>query len=225
MPYSIKHNVIFIHIPKCAGKSFEVAVGIASKEEVSQYKWRSKINRLGKLILKKSYDSKALPRLWGVHDLTLALQHLTYTEIELLNLMSSELLSNALKVAIVRNPYDRAVSSFLHMGKDYDSFLDFLQRYYTSPNRDHNALAHKRLQVDYLRDKKGDIVVDNIIKFESLNEDFENFKLKYGINCDDMPHIGKQRKEKSFLDYYDEETKKRVSELFYSDFLELGYPI
>jgi hypothetical protein len=217
--------VIFIHIPKCAGKSFEVAMGIASDKEVKRYKWRSNINRLGKLILKKSGDKKALPRLWGVHDMTFALQHLTYTEIELLNLLDSEVLKNAINVAIVRNPYDRAVSSFLHMGGDYSSFLDFLQNYYTSSNRDHNALAHKRPQVDFLRNKKGEIVVDNIIKLESLNEDYDQFKLKYGIIANDMPHIGKQRKEKSFLDYYDEQTKKIVSELFYVDFLELGYPI
>lgn len=222
MPYSAKHNLIFIHIPKCAGKSFEVAVDIATKGEVSQYKWRSNFNRLGKLILKKSFDKKALPRLWGVHDITLALQHLTYAEIELLNLLDSKTINEAIKVAIVRNPYDRAVSSYLHMGKDYDNFLDFLKHYYTTPNRDHNALAHKRPQIDFLRDKTGKMAMDYVIRFEYLQEDFEDFKEKYGIACAKMPHIGKQRTKKDFMDFYNDESKKIVEALFEEDFKMLG---
>lgn len=218
MPYSSKHNLIFIHIPKCAGKSFEVALDIATKQEVSQYKWRSNINRLGKLILKKTYDRKALTRLWGVHDITLALQHLTYAEIELLNLLDATILQKAIKVAIVRNPYDRAVSSYLHMGENYVDFLDFLKQYYMASNRDHNALAHKRSQVDFLRDKKGIFAMDYVIRFENLHEDFEDFKVKFGIHSDKLPHIGKQKNKKDYMDYYNEETKKIVDELFKEDF-------
>jgi hypothetical protein len=220
MPYSKKHNVLFIHIPKCAGKSFEVAMGMATKEEVSGYKWRSTLNRLGKLILKTTKDNKALPRLWGVHDMTFALQHLTYSEIELLNLLDNKILKDSIKVAIVRNPFDRAVSSYHHMGKSYKNFLDFLTHYYTAPDRDHNTLAHKRPQIDYLRDKKGNMVIDYILRFENLEEDFEDFKLKYGISSSKIPHIGKQ-KSANYLTYYDEKSKKIVEELFQDDFQEL----
>ncbi|AUS05843.1 sulfotransferase family 2 domain-containing protein [Pseudotamlana carrageenivorans] len=223
MPYSKKHNTLFIHIPKCAGKSFEVALGITSKREVNKYKWRSNINRFGKLILKKTLDKKALPRLWGVHDITLAMQHLTYAEIELLNLIDTETLNNSIKVAIVRNPYDRAVSSYHHMGQGYNSFLDFLQNYYAAPSRDHNALAHKRPQIDFLRDKEGNIVVENLIRFENLQEDFKTFKKNYNIKTAEIPHIGQQRKESSYINFYNSETKKLVEEIFNSDFKLLGY--
>lgn len=217
MPYSAKHNVLFIHIPKCAGKSFEVAMGIVSKDEVTKYKWRSNFNRFGKYILKNSKDVKALPRVWGVHDMTLALQHLTYAEIELLDLLDREILKNTINVAIVRNPYDRAVSSFHHMGGGYKNFLDFLENYFASPNRDHNALAHKRPQIDFLRNKKGEIVVNEFIKFENLNDDFEAFKLKYGIHALEIPHLGKQSREKSFKDYYCQESINIVESIFKDD--------
>lgn len=218
MPYSKEKNILFIHIPKCAGKSFEVAIDIATSKEVKNYKWRSHFNRFGKLILKKTKDKKALDRLWGINDYTFALQHLTYTEIELLNLLDKKTLDNAIKVAIVRNPYERALSSFFHMGENYDNFKDFLNKHYNSPNRDHNALAHKRQQIDYLRDKKGDIAVDNILRLEHLNEDFERFKNKYKINSNKIPHIGKQKDDNVIEKYYDSESKKLVKILFKDDF-------
>lgn len=225
MPYSRKHNVLFIHIPKCAGKSFEVALGIANEKEVTRYKWRSNSNRLAKFLLGKTKDKKALSRLWGTHDLSLALQHVTYAEIELLNLLPNDTLKNSIKVAIVRNPYDRAVSSYHHMGKAYSSFPEFLKSYYDSKNRDHNALAHKRPQIDFLRDKKGNLVVDNIIRFESLNNEFEFFKSKHGIVSGSIPHIGKQRENMAYKKYYCQESKALAEELFLEDFSELGYDI
>lgn len=223
MPYSEKHNLLFIHIPKCAGKSFEVATGIITEQEVKKYKWRSTANRAGKYVLKKTLDVKAKPRLWGVYDMTIALQHLTYAEIELLNLLDKKFLDSAIKVAIIRNPYDRAVSSYHHMGKDFPSFLNFLQNYFLAKNRDHNALAHKRSQIDYLRNIKGKIVVDNILKFENLNKDFEKFKLKYGFNFCDMPHFGRQKRDKTYKKYYCNKSKELVESIFEEDIKAFEY--
>jgi hypothetical protein len=223
MPYSQKNNILFIHIPKCAGKSFEVALGIATNQEVNKYKWRSNFNRAGKLLLNLTRDENAMPRLWGIEDISLALQHLTYVEIEILNLLSFEILKNAIKVAIVRNPYDRAVSSFKHMAKEGQSFKQFLLEYYNQPNRNHNDLAHKRPQIDFLRDKSGKIAVNNIIHFETLYDDFEKFVTKYNIDTAKLPHIGKQNRISTYKEYYCEETKSLVEKMFKEDIEHLGY--
>jgi hypothetical protein len=216
MPYSKELNTLFIHIPKCAGKSFEVAIGVISKSESQNYKWRSFINRASKFILGKTRDKNSLPRLWGTFDISIALQHLTYTEIELLGLLSQKTINDSIKVAIVRNSYDRAVSSYLHMGGDL-SFKDFVKSYYDSEGRDHNDLAHKRTQLDYLRNKKGEIIVDNILRFEHLNDDFELFKEKYSLIADAMPHIGQQRDKKRYQDFYCEESYETVTRVFKED--------
>ncbi|MBU2927583.1 sulfotransferase family 2 domain-containing protein [Winogradskyella psychrotolerans] len=216
MPYSKKLNTLFVHIPKCAGKSFEVAVGMISKSESQKYKWRSFFNRASKYMLTQTRDKNSLSRLWGTFDISIALQHLTYTEIELLGLLGQNTMENAIKVAIVRNSYDRAVSSYLHMGGDL-SFKDFVKTYYTTEGRDHNDLAHKRTQLDYLRNKKGEIVVDNILRFENLNEDFKRFKDKYNLKVDEMPHIGKQRDKKKYQEFYCDESFAIVSEVFKED--------
>lgn len=225
MPYSKKHNVLFLHIPKCAGKSFEVALNIATKEEVSKYKWRSFVNRTSKFMLVKTSDKNAIKRLWGMYDISLAAQHLTYAEIELLNLLESGELEKSIKVAIIRNPYDRAVSSYNHMKGRYgfDNFLDFAKKYYKSNSRRHNDLAHKRTQIDFLRDKRGNVIVDNLIRFENLNNDFELFKEKYSINCESLPFIGKQTRKKTYKDYYCKESKNLISEYFKEDIEIFNY--
>lgn len=223
MPYSQKHNVLFIHIPKCAGKSFEVALGIVSKEEAIKYKWRSFFNRAGKFILNKTRDRKAFHRIWGIWDMTLTLQHLTYTEIELLDILDQKTLNNSIKVAIVRNPFDRAVSSYKHMGKEYGSFKDFIEIYYAEQAINHNDLAHKRPQIDFIRSKDGGIAVDNIIRYESLEKDYSAFLAKHNISTGTIPHIGKQKKDGDYKKYYSSETKEKVGQIFYSDLEHLNY--
>jgi len=223
MPFSKEKNILFIHIPKCAGKSFEVALGIATIEEVTKYKWRSFFNKASKYFLNLTKDRKSMERVWGVCDISLTLQHLTYSEIELLNILSKSELDNAIKVAIVRNPYDRAVSSYKHMGSSFSDFEDFLNNYYKSKNRNHNDLAHKRQQVDFLRDKKGNVVIDNIIRFESLESEMEDFLINNGVQIKSVPHIGKQHRNEDYRSYYNPNTRKIVEELFNDDITHLNY--
>ncbi len=223
MPYSEKNNLLFIHIPKCAGKSFEVAMGIATEQEVKKYKWRSTVNLLGKAILKVTRDKKAMPRLWGMGDISLTLQHVTYTEIELLNLLPQTKLDSAIKVAVVRNPYDRAVSTYKHMGEGYADFKDFVSNYYNSPSKRHNELAFKRTQLDYLRDSKGRVVVDNIIRLENFQADFDAFTAQHGLSHKPLQHIGKQKGKSSYRDYFCTETKRMVENLFGEDIQYFNY--
>ena len=155
MPYSKLNNILFIHIPKCAGKSFEVALNLTTKEEAFKYTWRSFLNKVSKYFLILTRDKKSKLRLWGVLDISLTSQHLTYAEIELLDLLDRTILDESIKVAIVRNPYDRAVSSYNHMNQNhkYKNFLDFAKNYYLETSKRHNDLAHKRSQIDFLRTK------------------------------------------------------------------------
>ena len=223
MPYSKKHNTLFIHIPKTGGKSFEVAMGIASEKEVIKYKWRSFFNRASKFGLNLTRDHKSLERLWGVHDISLALQHLTYAEIELLNLLQENILKNSIKVTIVRNPFDRVVSSFKHSGSSYINFLDFIEKYYYGDNKNHGILSHKRPQIDFIRDKKGTIVVDNLIRFENIGEDFKFFTKQFKIKSNSLGHIGKSKNNVSYKTYYCEKSYEIVLKLFKEDINYFGY--
>ena len=63
MPYS-KNIIHYLYTFLKPGKSFEVAMGIASEKEVIKYKWRSFFNRASKFGLNLTRDHKSLERLW-----------------------------------------------------------------------------------------------------------------------------------------------------------------
>ena len=223
MAYCPNQNILFIHIPKCAGKSFEVASGVITKQESIKYNWRNNLNRLSKFLLSRTADKKALQRLWGTYDISLSLQHVTYAEIELLGLLDTFKLKKAIKVAIIRNPYDRAVSLYHHHKEKSETFLEFLNRFFTPDSKNHNFLAHKRNQLDFIRDKKGNIILDFVIRFENLNQDFKDFSEYYELNLSELPHIGKNKGRKTYQEYYCKVSKEIVANLFSDDISYFDY--
>lgn len=226
MPFSIKHNLLFIHIPKCAGRSINITIGTTSQKEQESYKWRSFLNRAAKFILYISRDKKSMPRLWGIHDMSFNLSHLTYQEIQLLNLMSTKKLEDIVKFTVVRNPYDRVVSSYKYLKQtgriNSKTLKEFIEDYYVSDDLNHNDRAHKRMQLDYLKDVNGNIVINEILRFENLAEDFNAFIRKYKIDTTPLSHFGKSNR-KNYRNYYDAETQIIVSDFFREDINYFGY--
>lgn len=215
MPYSKQNELLFIHIPKNAGKSMEVALGLTTPSESQHYAWRNPLNRLAKALQKATRDSKAKPRLWGIDDATIALQHLTYTEIELLEYLSKSELKKSTKVAVVRNPWDRVISSYRHMGKAYEDLASFIQHWYDEPSKSHNELAHKRSQMDFIVDKRGKVVIDHLLRFENLGQDFSQLVEALGLNAQKLGHIGNQNPQKTpYHEHYNPQTKQMVAERF-----------
>lgn len=98
--------------------------------------------------LTSSKDAKR--NLWGVVDVTLTAQHLTYSEIILLGLVERDELARMTKFAICRNPYDRAVSTFHHMGANYEKnpagFEAFWREWPEEKSTDHAVISHRRNQ-------------------------------------------------------------------------------
>lgn len=141
--------------------------------------------------------------------------------------------SNYTKVAIVRNPWDRAVSCFKyaqmkkshwhsHDGggiygkhKDYHLLrnlkfpqaMKMLQKY---PKQfKHQGWGN---QWSYIMDSSGKLKVDVLLRYENLAEDFKKH----------FPHLELEWKNKSdrqadFRDYYDEHTKKIVANIYKRD--------
>ncbi len=130
------------------------------------------------------------------------------------------------KFAFVRNPYDRALSAYyyymqspwLPLCKDAreKKFREFLVSYFeTKPFR----------QVDYLCSNDGDIIVDYVGKYESLNDDlcFVLNELKIEKKgALERYNVSKKRKNdrKNVLDVY---SKSLIEEYFSEDFECFGY--
>ena len=83
----------------------------------------------------------------------------------------------------------------------------------------------------WISDKRYQIDVDYIMRFENLEEDFNKLLEKVGIKDKiELPHINPMPrnvdsdiKSSSYKSYYDDDTKKIIEVYFKSDIEEFGY--
>ena len=126
----------------------------------------------------------------------------------------------------VRNPFSRMVSEFTYIKRGYNMSRAAL------PNLDFSSFVkqdlieslahpfHARRQVDFIHTPTNH--VDYIIKFETLQQDFDTVCDKIGITRQQLPHKNKT-KHKHYTEYYDDETREIVAEKYAKDIEYFGY--
>ena len=194
------HKFIFIHIPKNGGTSIRNSFDI---------------NGYDKRVVRKPYP----------HD----------TSTEIREYCGEEVWNTFYKFAVVRNPYDRLVS-FYHFHKSNQ---------YTEPYGRERAfkynfkdwvinIAKQEKRTEYAVQRSGGRIVGNtqfsylsmqpnkIIRFENLQEDFNEVCSDIGIEPYELPHYNKSEHE-PFESYYDDELKEIVYGMFIVDFKRFRY--
>jgi hypothetical protein len=121
--------------------------------------------------------------------------------------------------AVVRNPYERIVSlwmweTFVKPELKNVTFLKWLQFFA-------NAWWH-RPQFDFLHSPHNKTNPVKIIKFENLKEDIYSFCNEVKIPIVKLLHLNFS-KHKNYLQYYNDETYKLVSEKYSKDIKHFGY--
>jgi len=132
--------------------------------------------------------------------------------------------------AVIRNPYDRVVSEYYSKWGGYYEVAgcdnnpkvmnDWIQekaKTYVSSN------GHFLPQHYYVYNTKGEKVVDHILRFENLDEDFSKLMKKYSLNV----RLGKEdvRDKDCTLtaDNLSKETIEIINTIYSEDFSLLGY--
>tara|TARA_E500000331_G_scaffold353546_1_gene404463 strand:- start:949 stop:1416 length:468 start_codon:yes stop_codon:yes gene_type:complete len=139
--------------------------------------------------------------------------------------------NNIFTFGFVRNPWDRAVSSW-KFGSHYTNwnmnFVDFcrnLRNLEINPKngkaRD-GLLLHVCEQHPFLICENENLKADYIGRFENLQEDFNIICDKIEIPRKQLPRKN-STKHKHYSEYYDEETKQIVAEKFAKDIEYFGY--
>ena len=111
-----------------------------------------------------------------------------------------------------------------------------------SPGRD-DKYRHVMPQSEMLYDRSGNLLVDFVGKFESLQQDFDRVCQHLGFEDSALPHVNSsdkksrdlRRRVRNFLrrngeselhgyvDFYDAETREFVSSLYRADIENFGY--
>jgi len=156
-------------------------------------------------------------------------KHLTVKEV--IRYIGKKKWDSVYKFTVVRNPWAKVVSQYKFrtktnkskMKENPISFKDWVIKVFKE-NDDFYYKCRPLLfapQVFWLKNYDGIIDVDNIIRFENLNEEFSEVAKHIGIDSD-LPHLNSTKRSK-YTDYYDEETKKIVADWFWEDIKTFGY--
>ncbi|QNI86957.1 sulfotransferase family 2 domain-containing protein [Synechococcus sp. ROS8604] len=182
MPYLPNSNFLFIHIPKNGGKYVEDRLFMSDNPGNNENQTnRSFLSNVAKYILNR-YSKKSKLFLRGMIDYSLVGQHLTLSEICILNLIDNLHSKNI--ICICRNPYSRIISLFCHHVKPEKWNITELEHfckywpYHKPTSIKHNILAHKRTQYAFIDNYFLDNQKVDIYKLEDLDIDLIANKYK-----------------------------------------------
>ena len=213
MPVSHAHRTIFVHIPKTAGTSIEAALGMHGlKSDVGV----------------KPYFNQALDRehLYGRDA-----QHLTA---EGLKAELEGLYDRYFKFTVVRNPWDRLVSTCAWLDQKWfkgeellsAEFERIVRQLYAASRDPKTAQAllqstHFKPQCLYIVDRQGRAMVDYVARYEKLAEDWASICSRLNL---DIALPGRMKSHhRPYQDYYRDETRAMIGEVYARDASMFGY--
>ena len=204
----LNRKLIFIHIPRTGGTSIEhnlgVKVDIESLYGIFPYKGKDK-----------------------------ALQHLDCNEI--IDNIGEKLYNSYYKFSVVRHPYFRLLSEFYWRPKLQQTKLPNLKRGYNFLNflrQVKEIVARKEydrfIYYDHLKPqvyfvmRDGKLMVDKIIDFDDIDNQYKFIRNKYGISegLDKLHSSNYLTGKKSILT---EKCKNLIYEIYYRDFEMFGF--
>lgn len=132
--------------------------------------------------------------------------------------------------AFIRNPFDKVCSHYRYRVKTNQtklqdnplSFADWVRRsYYEKDPFYHDSPKMFMPQSQWLSDASGNIMVDQVYRFENLEKDFHDLCQRLDLDAQ-LPHL-KASKKVDYRTYYDEGTKDLVANLFNEDLMAFDY--
>jgi chondroitin 4-sulfotransferase 11 len=216
MPISHSLQAIFVHIPKAAGTSVEAALGMHGDK--SDIGIRPYFNQ--------TTDTE---HLYGGN-----LQHLTARRLRTV-LQDDARFKRYFKFAVVRNPWDRLVSTCAWSDQkwargielestEFDRLVRELHAAYRAAKAVSRPLVlpvHLEPQVSYTFDEHGQPMLDFVARYETLTGDWEKIRARLGVDAA-LP-VRMRSHHRPYQDYYSDATRAMVGEIYAEDARAFGY--
>lgn len=130
-----------------------------------------------------------------------------------------------LKFAVVRNPFDRFVSVCAFLNRDNPDFdvqaVDWMKRALQRSRFQQRILV--RPQVRQLCDEKGTLLTDRLLRYESLDQDFNALLDTLSLTNTRLESTNRSDHQPYAHYYQDSELAELVRELYREDFKTLSY--
>ncbi len=202
---SHEHKAIFVHIPKTAGSSIEVALNATEQtNEGTIDEATGKFNPVttGK---EKHYNARECRRHYG-----------------------RRIWNSYYKFTVVRNPWEKAHSWWWNKkeisGRIKLPFREFLLESLITSEKLPRSL---RPQVSWITSKNGKIEMDFICRFENIEHDFRKVCRQINAPVKELPRIlvenRKPPSRKHYTEEYDTELIRLIATVYAEDIALFGY--
>lgn len=211
MLISRRYGFIFIHVPRTAG--------ISISQALATYADKPEKTPLRKIISKLPIRQPAHSLVAPIHSTASWARHR----------LGRKRYEALLSFAVVRNPYDRTVSQYEFIRQQprhhrhtlvkdltFQQYIDYLSN---------KPAARISRQADMIADANGHIIVNRLLRFETLARDFNNLCVEIGFTqTPALPHQNHAPRAPE-VDYLQSDyTKQLIYKLYRDDFTLLGYP-
>jgi hypothetical protein len=204
--FSERFNTIFVHIPKTAGQSIEQVF-----LEKHGLDWEQR----EPLLLRANKEPRRGPE---------RLAHLYAREYVECGHVPAAVFSGAFKFAVVRNPYDRLLSEYYYRSpRTRKNFRDFVESLSTDESERSDLSRHVAPQNRFVLGRDGELLVDAILRFESLAQDFRGVSQRVFGEVIDLPHRNRSERPAG-AGIIDQESQRMIFKYFEQDFDLFQYP-
>jgi len=208
MLISHRKRFIFFHLPKAAGSSVEAALRRFSHIPSSRL-YNYMIDYLGDQKFLNLYERHMRPRDFKA--------------------IKPSLFSNGyLKFAVVRNSWDWHFSQYnFHKNSHWTIFhaeireLNFSE-YVDWATREENMKRANSRQKEYLSDSKGNLLVDRVLRFESLSKDFDILCKELNVSAA-LPKINRSARSVDYRDAYSATDQNKIQATHSEDIDYFGF--
>ena len=208
MELSYSHRFVFVHVYRAGGQSVRAALDPYVHVPTSRFARVPVLRRVGHR---------------GVAELRQR-NHGHITAKELRDELPPEVFGGFLKFTFVRNPWDWQVSIYHyirqrpdhphhHFFNRFGSFEDYLDWRINTAGPEH--------QTDFVLDESGELLLDFVGRYESLDQDFAAVCERLGIDCS-LPHRNRSA-HRHYPEYYTAETEALVRDAYRADIDMFGY--
>lgn len=115
---------------------------------------------------------------------------------------------------VVRNPWDKMVSQYYYNATNWvpenTSFTDYIKAF----GNGHQITRFSPYHLPYITDENGNVIVDYIGRFESLDETMRVVAKTIGVEFQPLLHLNKSSRNKDYTGYYNDECRAIIERLF-----------
>ena len=205
MIISHKHKFIFFAVPKTATHAIRQAL----REHTGPDDWEQQV-LFGEQYL-------PIPEIARIKH-----GHVSVRQIQ--QHLDADVWNSYFKFGFVRNPFDRYVSTCFFLNRNQPDFpasaRTFMKRALTVPRFRQRILVRPQ-NLQLLADD-GEIALDAVGRYESLQQSYDDLCRQIGIPAKDLERKNPSR-HAAYTEYYDDELRDIVGEYYQDDLSIFGY--